>query len=151
MTAHETDLLAELIRRKVDCLARLHDMGEKQIEFVRADRITELLHVLAAKQRVLIELQRIERELAPFCDQAPDKRQWRTSEGRRECAQQLEQCESLLGKIVAQEKESEGELIRRRDELAARLQGIHLASQARGAYTAQSAPDAGRLDFLSES
>jgi len=151
MTAHETDLLAELIGRKVDCLARLRDMGEKQLELVRADRITELLQVLGAKQRVLIELQRIERELTPFRDQAPDKRRWRTSEMRRECAQQLEECERLLGTIVAQEKESERELVRRRDDLAAQLQGIHLASQARGAYTAQSTPDAGRIGFLSES
>ena len=150
MTVTKTDLLAELIERKLDCLVRLHDMGNKQFEFAKADRITELLDVLAAKQRVLIELQRIERQLAPFRDQDPTRRRWPTPGKREKCAQQLAQCEALLAKIIAQERQSEGEMIRRRDDLADRLQGIHVARQARGAYTAESRRRVSRIDLASE-
>ena len=150
MTASETDLLARLIRRKLDCLMQLRDLSEKQLELVQSDRITDLLDLLSAKQRHLFELQRIQRTLDPFRGQDPDARQWRTPETRQTCAQQLQQCETLLGQIMTREKHSERELTRRRDEVAARLQGVHLASQARGAYTTQSPPDISQLDLLSE-
>jgi hypothetical protein len=150
MATIDTDLLAELIERKLECLVKLQEMGKRQFDFTRADRMTELLDVLAAKQRVLTRLQRIEQELAPFRDQDPSQRRWRTSKQRQRCAQQLKQCETLLAEIIAQEKQSEGELIRRRDDLADRLQGIHMASQARGAYTAESHPPVSRIDLASE-
>ncbi|MFH1921457.1 MAG: hypothetical protein ABIP48_16450 [Planctomycetota bacterium] len=151
MMALETDLLAELVRGKLDCLGRLRDMGTKQLELVRADRIAELLDLLAAKHRVLVELQKIEKGLAPFRGQAPERRTWRTPEARRECARHLDACEAVLGEIVAQEKQSELELTRRRDRLSAQLQGVHLASQARGAYTAQSPRGVTSVDLISES
>lgn len=150
MTAMETDLLAELVRGKLDCLARLRDMGTKQLELVRADRTAELLDLLAAKHRVLVQLQKIKEGLAPFHGQAPERRTWRTPEERRECARQLDECEALLGEIVTQERESELELTRRRDKLSAQLKGVHLASQARGAYSAQLRSDATRIDLMSE-
>jgi hypothetical protein len=150
MSALDTDLLARLIRGRLDCLARLRDMGTKQLELVEANQTTELLDVLAVKQRVLLELQGIERQLAPFRDQRPDERRWRTREDRQECARQLERCEALLRDIVTQEKQSERALTRRRDDLAAQLHGMHVASQARGAYTAQSRPDVRRIDLTSE-
>ena len=150
MAATETDLLAELIERKLECLVHLQEMGKKQFEYAQGDRITELLDVLAAKQRLLIQLQRIEQGLAPFRDQDPNERRWPTPEQRQRCAGQLRQCETLLTKIIAQEKLSEGELTRRRDDLAGRLQGIHVASQARGAYAAESRPPVSRIDLASE-
>jgi flagellar biosynthesis/type III secretory pathway chaperone len=118
MTAPETDLLAQLIQSKLDCLSQLRRMGDKQLELVKADRITELLDLLAAKQRLLAELRRIERGLDPFRDQDPD--------------------------------DSQRQLMRRRDEVAARLHGANLASQARGAYTAASPPEGSQIDLLSE-
>jgi flagellar biosynthesis/type III secretory pathway chaperone len=150
MTALETDLLAELIRRKLDCLVELREMGEKQLELVAEDRITDLLDVLSAKQRFLMELQRIERAMDPFRGQKPEQRRWRTPESRKDCARQIEECERLLAQIVVQEKQAEGELIRRRDAVAQRLQGVHSASQARGAYSDHLQPGASQLDLLSE-
>jgi hypothetical protein len=150
MTAPATDLLAQLIERKLDCLSQLRRMGEKQLDLVRDDRITELLDLLAAKQRLLADLGGIERRLDPFRNQDPDKRQWSTPGARQACAQKLRQCETLLGQIISQEKESEGQLTRRRDEVAARLQGANLASRARGAYTAVSPPQVSQIDLLSE-
>lgn len=135
MTGFETDLLSELIHEKHDCLTQLRDMGRKQLELVRDGSMTDLLDVLSAKQRVLLELQRIESQLEPFRNQDPDQRQWRSRDARERCAQELTQCQLLFGEILAQEKQSEQELTRRRDETAVQLQGVHRANQARGAYT----------------
>jgi len=150
MTALPTDSLAELIQRKHACLVQLRDMGRKQFETVLQGTMTALLDVLAEKQRVLAELQRLERELDPFRGQDPQQREWRSPEARQACAQTLERCEALLREIVAQEKESERELVRRRDEAAARLRGIHAASLARGAYVPAPHFAPGQLDLMSE-
>jgi len=136
-------LLGDLIRRKRSCLVQLRHMGAKQLELVRAGKITDLLELLAAKQHVLIQLQQVERQLDRFRGEDPQQRRWRTPEARQECA-------TDLAEIMAQEKQSEQELVQRRDEAAARLAGVHTASQARSAYLAQPQVAAGRLNLLSE-
>jgi len=146
----KTDLLADLIARKHKCLLGLREMGHRQMELVRQGEISGLLDLLSAKQKAMAELQRIERGLDPFRGQDADARRWRTPEARSQCARHLAQCEALLAEIVDQEKQSESELVRRRDEVAARLEGAHAASQARGAYTTAPGPEGSRLDLLSD-
>jgi len=150
MTALETDALAKLISAKRECLRQLRQLGRKQSDLIEGGEITALLDVLAAKQRPLIELQRIERALDRFRDQDPDRRRWRTPRDRQLCAEQLQQCEALLSEIVSQEKCSEAALIRRRDEAASRLQGAHLAQRASGAYGGQMHGVASQLDLSSD-
>ncbi len=151
MAVLETDTLAKLIRAKRDCLVKLRDMGRCQMEMINEGDMTALLGVLAAKQRSLGQLQRIERALDPFRDQDPKQRDWRTAEDRHRCSDDLEQCETLLGEIVSQEKCAEGEMVRRRDETASRLQGAHFAARARGAYTQPPANNLSQLDLTSDS
>jgi len=150
MSEFETDLLGDLIRRKRSCLAQLRHMGTKQLELVRAGNINDLLELLATKQHVLIQVQQFERQLDRFRGEDPQKRRWRTPEARQACAADLAECERLLARIMAQEKQSEQELVQRRDEAAARLAGVHSAGEARSAYTAQPQPAAGRLNLVSE-
>jgi len=146
-----TETLANLIREKRDCLLTLRDMGRRQLELIDEGNMTALLEVLAAKQRVLNTLQRVDRALDPFRDDDPEQRVWHSPDERRRCAEQLQQCETLLGEIVSQEKCSEGALIRRRDETAERLQGVHRANRARGAYTAEARGEIHQLDLQSNS
>jgi hypothetical protein len=151
MPALETDILADLIRAKRSCLIELRDMGRRQLELIDGGDMTTLLDLLAAKQRTINQLQRIERALDPFRKQDAEARRWRTPQDRAACAEQLQHCESLLAEVLSQEKCSESALVRRRDETSARLQGAHLASQARGAYGAKPANALSQLDLLSES
>jgi hypothetical protein len=150
MTRLETDLLAELIERKHECLVRLRDIGRKQFELVSEGSITGVLDVLSAKQDVIARLHSIERALDPFRDQEPDSRRWSSPERRRRCGEWIERCETLLAEILAQEKQSEEELVRRRDATALQLQAVHRAGQARGAYTAPAARQGHHLDLSSE-
>ncbi len=149
MSAFDTDLLSDWIRRKHNCLLHLRDLGRRQLELVRDGGMSELLDVLAAKQQLLVELQRVERGLDPFRGQDPDARPWRSPEDRRRCAEQLARCEALLAEIVSQEKESERDLLRRRDEAAQRLQGVHTAAQARSAYAGAVQSASSGLDMTS--
>jgi hypothetical protein len=143
----DTRLLAELIRGKRECLLQLRDLGRRQIELIDEGNITALLEVLTAKQRPLERLQQIERALDPFRGQDPDRRRWPTSEDRRLCTEQLQQCERLLAEIISQERCSEGALLQRRDEAASRLQEAHFAGQAREAYTGQPDRQAKQIDL----
>ncbi len=151
MTLLETDKLAGLIRQKRDCLLSLRDMGQRQMELVVDGEMGRLLDVLAAKQRVLNDLQRVERALDPFRDQDPEARFWRTPEARADCGKLLDECELLLKETVEQERLSEAALTVRRDETAIKLHTAHSAGRARGAYTNHGQGSISQLDLSSES
>ncbi|HUY91729.1 MAG TPA: hypothetical protein VMV10_23505 [Pirellulales bacterium] len=148
-SAFETDRLAELAGRRHGCLQQLHVLSRRQLELIDQEDMTQLLGVLAAKQRLLGELQEVERGLDPFRGQNPAERRWRTPEARRRCADLIAQSEALFAEILQREKEGEEQMRRRRDQKAVRLQGARTATQARSAYAGDSAR-AGRLDVSSE-
>jgi len=150
MTAFETDLLGDLVQQKHRCLEHLSAMGQRQLELVRRGSMTDLLDVLAAKQQVLLQLQRIERELDPFRGQDPDRRRWRSPERRRQCAADISACQVLLEQIISREKESETEMVRRRDETATQLQEARWAGEARASYLARPHLADRQLDLTSE-
>ena len=149
MTFHETDLLIALIAKKQECLAQMRDLGSRQLELIGEGDLTQLLKVLSAKQQVIGALQDIEKDLVPFGNQDPSKRQWRSAEDRTRCAEQAAACQNILGEIVLQEKESEKRLTKRRDAVAVQLHDAHAAGKARGAYFAQSDLKTGMLDLTS--
>ena len=150
MTPLETDTLSELIRQKRDLLLRLRNMGKRQMEFVAEGEMTQLLDVLAAKQRVLGNLQRVERGLDPFRSQDPETRVWRSAEARAECSELLDECQRLLGETVEQERQSEAALTVRRDEAAVRLHTVARGRLRTGAYTHYGQTSVGHLDLSSE-
>lgn len=130
----ETDILAGLIARKLKCLLQLGELTQRQRGFVDGGEMTGLLRLLAVKQRLLGDLQQIERELSAFHNQDPESRRWRSSDDRRRCAEQLQQCERILAEIIEREKQCEHVMVRRRDEVSVQLQGAQLAGKARSAY-----------------
>ena len=147
----DTDTLAKWIRRKHDCVSRIHELGSRQSTMISQGDVSQLLRLLAAKQRLLGELRQIETSLDPFRGQTPEDRQWRSPQHRDECAKLLARCETLLAEIIAQEKDGEDSLRRRRDEVAGQLQTAHGASRARGAYITAGRSESTRLDLSSES
>lgn len=146
----ETDKIAALVCQKRELLLRLREMGRRQLALAGDGPMGQLLDVLAAKQRLLDVLERVERALDPFRGQDPGARRWRSAEARAACAGMLDECARLLRETVEQERESEAALTVRRDEAAERLQSAHLAGQARGAYTSGGAGPIGQLDLTSE-
>jgi hypothetical protein len=146
----ETQRLHELINQKKAVLAQLRKLAERQVEFIQNGDMGHLLGLLAAKQRLLQQLQHVERELDPFREQDPDQRQWRSPVERQQARQAAQDCETLLAEIMEVEKRCESDLIHRRDAAGRRLQGVHSAAQATQAYASTSSPCRGQLDLSSE-
>ena len=150
MTRLPTDQLAELIDRKLACLSELRELGRRQARLIADGDLTELLRLLATKQHLIASLQGIEQGLAPFRDQSPHDRQWRSSADRNRCAQQAALCRRWLAEIVEQEKAGEASLARRRDAVAEQLNDVHAASRVRGAYQTDNGSTAHMLDISSD-
>ena len=150
MTTFETDILADMIRAKRECLLQLCELGRKQLELIEKGKLTALLDLLAVKQKSIRQLQRIERALDPFRRQDPEQRTWSAPEARAACAEQVEQCDVLLAEVIKNEKYCETALIRRRDETANQLQGAHLAGCARAAYRGGPESPISQLDLSTE-
>lgn len=146
---HDTQQLADLIAKKHECLYQLCELGRRQLELIACDDLAQLLRVLSAKQRLLVSLHEIQRALDPFRDQSPEDRQWPNASARDACAKLAAHSEQLLREIVEQEKQSESQLVKYRDDAAQRLQGFHSAAEARGAYIAESPIVASQLDLSS--
>ena len=145
----ETEVLADLIAAKRTCLVQLRDIGRRQLEVIDGGDMTSLLDLLSVKQRMLLQLQRIEHTLEPFRSQDPEQRQWLSPQHRQACRVEIQQCEGLLAEIMTQEKCSESALRLRRDQAAVQLQGAELAGRARGAYVAESRQTSSQLDIRS--
>jgi flagellar biosynthesis/type III secretory pathway chaperone len=151
MSTLETHLLAELIGRKHDCLAELLELGRQQTAIVSDGEISQLMVLLAAKQRLIDQLREVEGELDPFRSQQPHQRIWASVQARDRCAEMLNRCDEMFREIMAREKQSENRLIERRDEVAQRLVGTNASAHARAAYLADMPPSASCLDFTAES
>lgn len=137
MTPTSTTRLSDLIGRKHDVLVQLRDVGRRQTEIVERGETTSLLELLAAKQKMIVLLQQVERELAPYHAENPADRAWPSPEAREHCARQAGECRGLLAEVVELERASADRLTIRRNEAAAQLRQVYSASRARNAYEAQ--------------
>ncbi len=143
-----TETLAKLVRAKRSCLTQLREAGRRQLELINSGEMAALLDLLATKQRMLQQLQRIEQALDPFRQEEPDQRVWRTPQDRQRCAEEITQCDALLAEVLALEKTSEAALVRQRAETAARLEGIRAAAEAWRAYAAPAGQELNQLSEL---
>ncbi len=147
--ALETDLMVDLIGRKLACLEQLRDLSRRQADLIAEGNIQRLLSVLSAKQTLLAELQKAQQRLEPFRKQDPESRVWRSAQDRQRCRQVVERCETLLGEILVIEKHSEAEMAQRQDAARERLQASHSSADATRAYIRTAVPARGSLDLSS--
>ena len=142
-----TQLLTERMEQKLALLAQLRDLGLHQAALIGAGDMTQLLKLLAAKQRLLAALQSLERELDRFRGDDPEKRVWTSPDHRRRCADTAAACEELLRSIVEQERQSESQMRQRREEAAAQLEVARCAAEVHHAYLAEPFPASNQLDL----
>ena len=146
----DTVRLANLIDRKHEVLRQLLLLAQRQYQVVNQGEMGTLISILAAKQRMLNELQTVETELAPFREQDPESRRWCAAGERQRVRGVAGQCEAILREIVRLESHCEQELVNRRDAAAARLQGTHSAAQAVQSYANLNVHHSSGLDVSSE-
>ena len=131
-----TEQLAGLIRKKHQVLVQLRDVARRQTNLISGGDIGSLLTLLAAKQQLIVALQKLEHELKPHYAADPERRAWRTAQERVACAEQAAECNELLEEIVRLEKQGAEQMAVRRNEVAEQLQQVHAATHVRGAYEA---------------
>ncbi len=134
MTELSTTRLADLIAKRRRCLEQLSELGRRQSQLIALGNMADLMTLLAAKQQLIVALQALEVELAPFHDEDPDMRQWATSEARQRCAADADRCRQLIQDVMALEQAGERQLTVRRDETAEQLRTVAAAGRVREAY-----------------
>ncbi|HTU26027.1 MAG TPA: hypothetical protein VMF30_11550 [Pirellulales bacterium] len=142
--------LSRLVSERYDCLRKLAQLGVWQLEAIHNHDMNRLLTLLAVKQRHLVDLQTLERQLDPFRRQDADERRWGSDGERQHCAHLAAESEKLLAQIVQQEVDSEQEMRKHHDTSAERLQAAHAAAMARGAYAAEDRATRRQLDLSSD-
>jgi hypothetical protein len=128
------DQLAELIAQRHACLVQMHKLGIKQSELVATGEFGSLLRLLSVKNQLIVALQAVEQQLAPFHAQDPETRIWSSPVARERCASQSAECRSLLAEVMEMERDNEQKMTERRDHVASQLQAAQSASTARRAY-----------------
>ena len=131
-----TDCLMELIAAKLQVVELLAGLARRQLELAEGGQMAPLLKLLAAKQTVLDQLQRLERGLDPFRGEDPDRRVWRDPADRERCQTQALRASQLLAEAMSLDKRSEAAMLRRREAAAAALEEVQAAADARSAYAA---------------
>lgn len=134
MNVADTDRLSELIAAKLQVVELLSGLARRQLELAEQAEMSALLKVLAAKQTVLDQLQRLERQLDPYREQDPERRVWRSAALRQRCQQQMDQCGHVLNEVMVLETQGEAALVRRRQASALALEQVQSATDARSAY-----------------
>lgn len=132
-----TQLLADLVSKRRKCLMQLRDLGVRQSQMIADGQMAELLRLVAAKQQLIVALQAIEQQLAPFHAQDPETRAWGSAEERARCAADAEACRTLIQEVMAMEQAGERQMTERRDAVAAQLRTAAAGNRVRDAYQAQ--------------
>lgn len=150
MDYSHTERLAKLIQLKHDVLAQLWELSRRQAEVIAADEVDRLMSLLAQKQTLLNQLQRVEVVLEPYRSDDPEARLWKSSEDRRRCQVVAERANLLLQQLVTLEKQAEGKLVESRDRTARELASASSAYAARQAYVPAPTGAHRGLDLMSE-
>jgi hypothetical protein len=132
-----TTRLADLIAKRRRCLEQLSELGRRQAQLIALGNMADLMKLLAAKQQLIVALQALEHELAPYHNDDPESRQWTTPEARERCAADADRCRQLIQEVMALEQDGERQLTVRRDETAVQLRMATAAGRVREAYQGQ--------------
>ena len=149
----ETDMdgatLAALMRERRDILRGLHEVGKRQIDIIAAGHMSELMSLLAQKQRPLNRLGEIAELLKPFANQDHRHRSWPSQECQDQCRADQRDCERLHVELLAIEAQCESALEVSRESIRQELQRIDVARQAATSYSSCETPSTtgGRLDL----
>ena len=136
VTDSSSTTLADLMVKRRKCLTQLRDLGARQALLIAAGEMSDLLRLASAKQQLIVALQAVERQLAPFQDQDPESRAWESAEIRSRCAADADACRQLIEEVIAMEQDGERQMATRRDELANQLRSVASGGRVREAYGA---------------
>lgn len=119
----QPDLLDVLQRRREFCRAML-ELSRRQVGLIDDGNFTELLQLIAQKQRVLEHLAELGRSFGGIVDFWKSVRDRLSSDVRSRCQAAIDDAETLLAESMELEKQGTAVLSQRRDETQGRLKEI---------------------------
>ncbi|NQV27279.1 MAG: hypothetical protein HQ518_23265 [Rhodopirellula sp.] len=141
----QPDLLDVLQRRREYCRAML-ELSRRQAGLIDDGNFTDLLQLIAQKQRVLEHLAELGRSFGGIVEFWKSVRDQLAVDLRTRCQSAIDDAESLLSESMVLEKQGTAALSQRRDETQGRLKEIGEASSGLSGRGKGSAPRPRFLD-----
>lgn len=147
MTAIDTTeyLTAFQLRRAV-CRALLNHT-QQQRDLIDAGQYDQVIEVLKSKQELLDHLNQLASEQSALRSAWRDNRNRIPAGERARCDAVLDETESLLATLIAEEQTCSQRMTARRDETACDLQTLSVGVQAQHAYHPVDQPVLSRFDL----
>ena len=130
----DSEHLFQLVGQKLERLEQLHACSANQMQYVDADDMGAILEILAAKQRLLIEIEGIDRQIAQYHVDDPEDRVWPSQEMREQCRERISQCDRLVRETLECDRLAEQRLTENRDAAKQLLQQFTDTAHVQGVY-----------------
>lgn len=122
------------------------ELSRRQADLIHDGKFTELLQLIAQKQRVLEHLAELGREFGGIVDFWKSVRDGLASEVRTKCQAAIDDAEALLAESMTLEKQGTEVLSQRREETQGRLKEIGQTANSMPSSGAGGAPRPRFLD-----
>ncbi|MCL2118401.1 MAG: hypothetical protein FWH27_08255 [Planctomycetaceae bacterium] len=150
----DSEHLFQLVGQKLERLEQLHTCSGNQMQYVIADEMGAILEILAAKQRLLLEIEGIDRQIAQYHVDDPEDRVWPSREMREQCRERISRCDLLVRETLEFDRLVEQCLTEKKDAAKQQLQHFTDTAHVQGAYrrhkTRPSTSGSMRLDLGAE-
>jgi uncharacterized short protein YbdD (DUF466 family) len=127
----------QLIREKREWLIRVHEFSQRQLQYVGEENLGALLELLAAKQRLLIEIESVDKQLTQYRAEDPEQRVWSSPEMRQQCRETVMQCDKLIREILETDEFAERQLTEKKEAAGRQLKQLDHSMRVQNAYRQQ--------------
>ena len=129
--------LYQLVQQKKGYLEQLHNCSKNQIPYVETDNMEAILEILAAKQRLLLEIESLDRQIAQYHVDDPEDRVWPSLEMREQCRVMISHSDHLVRETLELDRFAEQCLLDKKNTAQQQLQQFVDQSQVQNAYRQQ--------------
>ena len=135
MTGSES--LFQLVRQKLGYLEKLYDCSGSQLQYVEQENMEALLELLAHKQRLLIEIEGIDRQIKTYHVDDPEQRVWPSPQMREACREAIASCDDFARKTLGIDRIAERRLAEKKKAACEQLQQFENKARVQNAYQQQ--------------
>ncbi|MDR1491586.1 MAG: hypothetical protein LBT05_02515 [Planctomycetaceae bacterium] len=133
----DTEQFFQLIQKKRERLICIRELSQRQLQYVGEENLGALLELLAAKQRLLIEIEGVDKHLAKYREDDPEKRVWSSPEMRQQCRETAAQCDILIRKILEIDGLAGRQLTEKKEAAGRSLKQLDNSARVQNAYRQQ--------------
>ncbi|MCL2348896.1 MAG: hypothetical protein FWC50_11635 [Planctomycetaceae bacterium] len=126
-----------LIQKKQERLQQLHDCSRNQLQYVDDGNTDALFELLGVKQKLLLDLEEIDRQMEVYRLDDPEKRLWPSPEMRQRCREAVETCRRLVCETLENDQAAEKELIVKKNAAQKQLRQFDTKANIQLAYHRQ--------------